>query len=102
MITIQIHITQGGLPRLALATGWDVEFDYFIVRRSTDIISEGLGRDDNYGLQVRSKFYTDADPILAYDSRSAITNDTFYIETYLPPVVRSIRQLRKDRDITQV
>ena len=74
-----------GLPRLALANNWDVEFDYFIVRRSTDIISEGIGRDDNYGLQVRSKFYTDADPILAYDSRSAITNDTFYIETYLPP-----------------
>lgn len=74
-----------GLPRLALATGWDVEFDYFIVRRSTDIMTEGLGRDDNYGLQVRSKFYTETDQILAYDSRSAITNDTFYIETYLPP-----------------
>lgn len=77
-----------GLPRLALATGWDVEFDYFVVRRSTDVVSQGIGRDDNYGLQVRSKFYTDADPILAYDSRSAITNDSFYIISYLPPATQ--------------
>lgn len=77
-----------GLPRLALATGWEVEFDYFVVRRSTDVVSQGIGRDDNYGLQVRSKFYTDADPILAYDSRSAITNDSFYIVSYLPPATQ--------------
>lgn len=77
-----------GLPRLALAIGWDVEFDYFVVRRSTDVVSQGIGRDDNYGLQVRSKFYTDENPILAYDSRSAITNDSFYIISYLPPATQ--------------
>jgi hypothetical protein len=77
-----------GLPRIGFADGWDVEFDYFIVRRSTDIVSQGIGRDDNYGIQIRSKYWTEENPILSYDSRSAISNDTFTVETYLPPATQ--------------
>lgn len=78
--------TRGDM-RLVAYQDWDVEFDYFIVRKASTIIADGVGRDDQYGI----KMLTSAGEV-SYDSRAAITNDTFSIETYLPPSTSYYRQ----------
>lgn len=78
--------TRGDM-RLVAYQDWDVEFDYFIVRKASTIIADGVGRDDQYGIKI----LTSAGEV-SYDSRAAITNDTFAIETYLPPSTSYYRQ----------
>ena len=70
---------RGGI-RLVGYDDWDVEFDYFIVRKASTVIADGVGRDDQYGIKILT-----SSGEVSYDSRAAITNDTFSIETYLPP-----------------
>ena len=68
-----------GSVRLAGYDDWDAEFDYFIVRKASTVIADGVGRDDQYGIKILT-----SSGEVSYDSRAAITNDTFSIETYLP------------------
>jgi hypothetical protein len=63
--------------------GWQVEMDYFVVRK-TSIIMDDPSRyrnDLNYGLRV----LTSAGEV-SFDSRALVTNHTFDIVSYLPPL----------------
>lgn len=60
--------------------GFDVKFDYFIVRDVGEIIADGLQATDDYGLQV---FTSNGD--IAFDSRAVITNNTFAINSAAQP-----------------
>ncbi len=61
-------------------SGFEVEMDYFVVRKASTIESQGLSTSDVYGFQL----LTEAGEI-ALDSRNFTSNQTFYIENYLPP-----------------
>jgi hypothetical protein len=54
-----------------------VEMDYFVVRKASTI---GNATSENYGMQL----ITESGEV-ALDSRSFTSNQTFYIESYLPP-----------------
>ena len=62
--------------------GWQVEMDYFVVRK-TSIIMDDPSRyrnDLNYGLRVVT-----SNGEISFDSRALVTNHTFDIVSYLPP-----------------
>lgn len=63
--------------------GWQVEMDYFVVRK-TSIIMDDPSRyrnDLNYGLRVLTSTGE-----VSFDSRALVTNHTFNIVSYLPPL----------------
>jgi len=60
--------------------GFDVKFDYFIVRDVGEIIADNLQASGDYGLQV---FTSNGD--IAFDSRAVITNNTFAINSAAQP-----------------
>lgn len=93
--TVSFHGTdvQGYLPmidgeygnvELQKYAGWQAEMDYFVVRKSSVIMSDpNTYRNDlDEGIRV-----IDSKGEVAFDSRALTTNYTFNIVSYLPPLL---------------
>jgi hypothetical protein len=65
---------------LRLYRGWEVYFDWFLVRSVQKVFSDNLENSGDYGLQI----LTEGGQI-AYDSRGAINDKTFSINGSIPP-----------------
>lgn len=93
--TVSFHGTdvQGYLPmmdgeygnvELQKYAGWQAEMDYFVVRKSSVIMSDPntYRSDIDQGIRV-----IDSKGEVAFDSRALTTNYTFNIVSYLPPLL---------------
>ena len=72
--------TMTGMANLRLYRGWQVYFDWFVVRSVQRVFSDNLENSGDYGLQI----LTEGGDI-AYDSRGAINDKTFAINGSIPP-----------------
>ena len=75
---------QFGQTRLEKYSGWQAELDYFVVRKSSVVMSDpNTYRNDlDEGIRV-----IDSKGEVAFDSRALTTNYTFNIVSYLPPLL---------------
>lgn len=63
--------------------GWDVAFDWFLVRDVGQIVSDGLSSNETHGLQILTGEVNGVQDI-AFDSRAVINDKTFSINGVAP------------------
>jgi hypothetical protein len=63
--------------------GWDVAFDWFLVRDVGQIVSDGLSSNETHGLQILTEEVNGVQDI-AFDSRAVINDKTFSINGVAP------------------
>lgn len=63
--------------------GWDVAFDWFLVRDVGQIVSDGLSSNETHGIQILTEEVNGVQDI-AFDSRAIINDKTFSINGVAP------------------